>query len=107
MSDDPGSPRDFLRSRSSLAATPALAEMASRLFEYTQFLLDKDENLTKTQNLNGQARELLRQRALELLGGAGAPGEAPADADADAAAGAGAGADAELDGGPGAEPEPS
>ena len=84
MGDDDGSPRSFLRTRSSLAATPVLAEMAARLFEYTQFLLDKDENLTRTQNLNGQARELLRRRALELLGDPPAdPGATVGDGDGD------------------------
>jgi hypothetical protein len=65
-------PLEFFRARSSLAPKPALAEAAGRLFDYAQFLLDKDENLTKIGNLSGSARELLRQRALELLGGAAA-----------------------------------
>jgi hypothetical protein len=68
--DEPEVPLAFFRVRSSLAGKPALADAAGRLFEYAQFLLDKDENLTKGGNLSGAARELLRQRALELLGGA-------------------------------------
>lgn len=43
------------------------AEAASRLFEYVQFLLDDDANLTPTGNLNAQAREKLRVRLQELL----------------------------------------
>src|SRR5262249_12424517 len=74
LANDPsaGAPLDFFRARSSLAPKPALAEAAGRLFEYAQFLLDKDENLTKIGNLSGPARDLVRQRALELLGGAAA-----------------------------------
>ena len=44
-----------------------LAGVAQAIFEYTQFLLDDDENLTKTGNLNKPARDLLRARTCELL----------------------------------------
>jgi hypothetical protein len=78
---DKETPAAFLKARSSLAARPALAEAAGRLFEYAQFLLDRDENLTKIGNLSGAARDRLRQRALELLGGADAGDTSDADAD--------------------------
>ena len=44
-----------------------LLTSAKQIFEYTQFLLDDDENLTKTGNLNKVARDLLRQRVRDLL----------------------------------------
>ena len=44
-----------------------LADIATSIFEYTQFLLDDDDNLTKTGNLNKSARDLLRKRSCELL----------------------------------------
>ena len=43
------------------------AELASGLFEYVQFLLDDDANLTPTGNLNASGRERLRARLNELL----------------------------------------
>jgi len=44
-----------------------LLNAAKPIFEYTQFLLDDDENLTKTGNLNKSARDLLRQRVCDVL----------------------------------------
>ena len=41
--------------------------LRKNIFEYTQFLLDDDDNLTKTGNLNKPARDLLRKRSCELL----------------------------------------
>ncbi len=45
-----------------------IAEVARNIFDYTRFLLDNDENLTRTGNLNAGAREALRERTIELLG---------------------------------------
>ena len=52
-----------------LADRPDLAAVAVAIFDYTQYLLDDDERLTKSGALDGQGRELLRARALETLGG--------------------------------------
>ncbi len=52
-----------------LADRPDLAQVAAVIFDYTQYLLDDDERLTKGGALDGQGRELLCARALELLGG--------------------------------------
>ena len=51
-----------------LEAHPELVEPARRVFEYTNFLLDDDALLTKNGALNGEAKELLRKRILEVLG---------------------------------------
>jgi hypothetical protein len=63
----PLTPREGLTR--ALAGRADLVEVASSLFDYAQFLLDDDERLTKGGALDGQGRELLKQRALELLGG--------------------------------------
>ena len=47
-----------------------LVEPGKALFDYAQFLLDDDARLTKSGALDGEGRDLLRKRALELLGGA-------------------------------------
>ncbi|NVB77683.1 MAG: hypothetical protein HOV81_04750 [Kofleriaceae bacterium] len=52
-----------------LAERPDLAAAAAAIFDYTQYLLDDDERLTKSGALDGEGRDLLRQRALETLGG--------------------------------------
>jgi hypothetical protein len=52
-----------------LADRPDLAAVAAAIFDYTQYLLDDDERLTKSGALDGEGRELLRARALETLGG--------------------------------------
>ncbi len=44
-----------------------LVKTAQNIFEYTQFLLDNDENLTRTGNLNKQAKAQLHLRINELL----------------------------------------
>ncbi len=44
--------------------------LAERMFEYVQFLLDDDGNLTPTGNLAADGRRLLRKRVDELLEGA-------------------------------------
>ncbi len=49
------------------------AEIARNIFDFTRFLLDNDENLTRTGNLNANAREALRKRTMELLGDEGLP----------------------------------
>ncbi len=45
-----------------------IAEIARNIFDFTRFLLDNDENLTRTGNLNANAKETLRKRTMELLG---------------------------------------
>lgn len=62
-----------------LAERPDLAAAAANIFDYTQYLLDDDERLTKSGALDGQGRDLLRQRALETLGGP--PPESASDDD--------------------------
>jgi hypothetical protein len=57
-----------------------LVEPGKLLFDYAQFLLDDDERLTKSGALDGAGRELLRKRALEMLGGP-APREEEEDED--------------------------
>lgn len=52
-----------------LADRPDLASSAVAIFDYSQYLLDDDERLTKGGALDGVGRDLLRQRALEALGG--------------------------------------
>ena len=59
-----------------LADRPDLAQIAAVIFDYTQFLLDDDERLTKGGALDGQGRELLCARALEALGGPAAEEDA-------------------------------
>ena len=39
-----------------------------RLFEFTQYLFDNDENLTKNLNLNKNAKDQLKQRMEEMFG---------------------------------------
>lgn len=50
-----------------LAHTPGLVAPLKNIFQYTQFLLDEEENLTRTGNLNSEARKLLHQRIFEVL----------------------------------------
>ena len=50
-----------------LKDAPELVDPAKRIFEYAKFLLDDDEKLTKTGALNGEAKDLLRKRILEVL----------------------------------------
>ena len=65
-----------------LAERSDLAQIAAVIFDYTQYLLDDDERLTKGGALDGQGRALLSTRALELLGGPAASG--PGDGEEDA-----------------------
>jgi hypothetical protein len=58
-----------------LADRPDLASAAIAIFDYSQYLLDDDERLTKSGALDGVGRDLLRQRALETLGGPSGPEE--------------------------------
>jgi hypothetical protein len=74
----------LLAGTEALAGDAALKDIATRVFEFTQFLLDDDENLTKVGNLDGEARARLQARCLELLGAA--PAGAAADATDDGAA---------------------
>lgn len=52
--------------------------MAELVFEFVQFLLDDDANLTPAGNLTGAARQLLRKRVDELIAAeeAGTPSSA-------------------------------
>lgn len=43
------------------------ARMGELVFEFVQFLLDDDANLTPAGNLTGAARQLLRKRLDELM----------------------------------------
>ncbi|MFN0250030.1 MAG: hypothetical protein ACKV2T_24315 [Kofleriaceae bacterium] len=52
-----------------LAERPDLAAAAIAIFDYSQYLLDDDERLTKSGALDGAGRDQLRARALETLGG--------------------------------------
>lgn len=68
MSETPAAtPREALAKL--LKDRPGLVEVAGALFDYAQYLLDDDQRLTKSGALDGEGRELLRKRALELLGG--------------------------------------
>lgn len=61
-----------------LAERPDLLEAARGIFRFAQFLLDEEDNLTRTGNLTGAAKDELRARTLELLGveaDAPSPGE--------------------------------
>lgn len=62
------SPEAVLASLDALAARPDLIEPARGIFRFAQYLLDEEENLTRTGNLTGTAKEQLRTRTLELLG---------------------------------------
>jgi hypothetical protein len=46
---------------------PADARVAGAVFEFVQFLLDDDANLTPAGNLTGAAKQKLRARVQELL----------------------------------------
>jgi hypothetical protein len=59
---------DILRELPVLAEHPELVPVAAGLFEYTNVLLDDEDNLTRVGNLTGEAKARLRARALELLG---------------------------------------
>lgn len=76
--------RDVLARSEALAQDKALVDVGVRLFEFVQFLLDDDENLTAAGNLNGKARERLRARLDELLDAGDLP-ETPAPAPTDEA----------------------
>lgn len=67
---DDVSVRDRLARSGALDGDPALVDVAARLFDFVQFLLDDDENLTPAGNLNAKARERLRERIVELVDGA-------------------------------------
>jgi len=60
-------PSALLAKTAALSSDPSLADAASRLFDFVQFLLDDEENVTPAGNLNGKAREKLRARVDELL----------------------------------------
>jgi hypothetical protein len=73
MSVDPIDPRTLLAQL--LGDREDLAGTASAIFDYAQYLLDDDERLTKGGALDGEGRDRLRARALELLGGPAAEPE--------------------------------
>ena len=54
---------------------PGDSRIAEIVFEFVQFLLDDDANLTPAGNLTGAARQKLRGRVQELLAGENLPGE--------------------------------
>jgi hypothetical protein len=88
----PTTPRDVLAQ--TLRERPDLLELASAIFDYAQYLLDDDQRLTKGGTLDGQGRDLLKARALELLGG---PAHVEADDDDEAVDDADATADEPYD----------
>lgn len=59
--------RDRLSRTEALAGEPASVDDAARIFDFVQFLLDDDEHLTPTGNLNGVAKAKLRARIAELV----------------------------------------
>jgi hypothetical protein len=67
-----------------LRERPDLASAAIAIFDYSQYLLDDDERLTKSGALDGAGRDLLRVRALETLGGPTEPDEEADDSEDDA-----------------------
>jgi hypothetical protein len=72
-----GAPRETLAKL--LQSRADLIEVAGALFDYAQYLLDDDQRLTKSGALDGEGRELLKARALELLGGPERKKEVEAD----------------------------
>ena len=54
------------------------ARIADVVFEFVQFLLDDDANLTPAGNLTGTARQKLRTRLQELMAAENLPGDEPA-----------------------------
>lgn len=75
MSDSTWDLAALLRRAEALQEHPALVPVAKGVFEYTQVLLDDEDNLTRVGNLNADARALLRARTEELLSGQGEVGE--------------------------------
>lgn len=65
--DDNWTVDSLISSTDAFIGNKPLADISKSIFEYTQFLLDDDENLTKTGNLNKPARDLLHKRTCELL----------------------------------------
>jgi hypothetical protein len=57
---------------------PADTRLAESVFEFVQFLLDDDANLTPAGNLTGAARQRLRTRLGELIAAETTPAEAAA-----------------------------
>ena len=57
----------LLQNNSVLEDNQQMIQIAEAIFEYTQFLLDDDKNLTKTGNLNSGANKLLETRIIELM----------------------------------------
>jgi len=55
------------------------ARVADLVFEFVQFLLDDDANLTPAGNLTGGARQKLRARLDELISAEETGGEVPAE----------------------------
>jgi hypothetical protein len=58
---------------------PADARIAEAVFEFVQFLLDDDANLTPAGNLTGPARQKLRSRLQELVDAETLPDDASAE----------------------------
>lgn len=51
----------------SLSLDPADSRVAERVFEFIQFLLDDDTNLTPTGNLTSASRQKFRARLDEII----------------------------------------
>ena len=49
------------------AKNETLATYAESIFEFTQYLLDEDDNITKTGNLKSSAETQLEERIEEIL----------------------------------------
>lgn len=64
---------------------PADSRIAETVFEFVQFLLDDDVNLTPAGNLTGAARQKLRTRIQELMAAETLPEELTARESADSA----------------------
>jgi len=59
--------RERLARSPTLEGQPGLVDDAARIFDFVQFLLDDDDHLTPTGNLNAAAKSKLRARIAELI----------------------------------------
>jgi hypothetical protein len=67
MSGEEFSISNILKEDERIQDNPDLLEKILAVFDFTQYILDDDENLTKSANLNGNARTLLDKRIEELF----------------------------------------
>lgn len=75
----------LLAQTEALGGNAKLSRAATAMFQFAQFLLDDDDNLTKTGNLNGEAKGQFQRRVLELLGVDEEDGTAAEDSSGDSA----------------------